>query len=129
MEKSDYFSTSSKSPALSGKKVKNEDKVNIIIQNLKINFSDGTWAEARNVTKKGVNIFIKQLNSCTSYRKGEKNHTFTIAVFPEAGYSLINFLNPKMVSQFIYEKQDINWQNQTDSDSEIYSNSDDIEEP
>ena len=130
MEKSDYFSISSESPVLPGKKVKNEDKVTKIIQNLKINFSDGTQAEVRNITKKGANIFIKQLNSCTSYHKSEKNHTFTIAVYiPEAGYSLIKFLNLKMVSQFIYEKQGVNWQNQIDSDSETDSYSDDIEEP
>ena len=119
MKKSDNFSTSSESLFLSGKKVKNDNKLLKIIQKFKINFADGSWAEARNVTKKGANIFIKQLNSCTSYHKREKNHTFTFAIdIPEAGYSIIKFLNPKMVSQFIYEKQGVNWQNQNDIDSE-----------
>ena len=59
MEKSDNFSISSESPVLPSKKVKNEDKVIKIIKNLKINFSDGTWAEAGNVTKKGSKYFYQ----------------------------------------------------------------------
>ena len=118
MEKYDIFSTSSESHAFPDKKVKKENK----FQKLKFNFTDGFWVQAKNVTKKGPKIFIKQLNSCTSYHKREKNHTFTNVVYiPESGYSIIKFLNEKLASQFIYEKQGVNWQNQIESDSDSES--------
>ena len=127
MEKYDIFSTSSKSPTPSIKKVKNENKFLKLIQ--KLTFIDGYWVQAKNVTKKGPKIFIKQLNSCTSYHKREKNHTFTIVVYiPEAGYSIIKFLNAKLASQFIYEKQGVNWQNQIDSDNDSESDSEENED-
>ena len=119
MERNDNFSTSSESSKLSGKTVKNENNLLKSVQKLKINFTEGYWVQAKNVTKKGSRIFIKQLNSCTSYHKKEKNHTFTNVLYiPEAGYSIIQFLNGKMASQFIYERQGVNWQDQTDSDSD-----------
>ena len=126
---SDNFSTSSESSTISGKKIKKEKKLLKVILKLKSNFADGYWIEAKNVTKKGPKTFIKQLNSCTSYRKREKNHTFTFVLYiPEAGYALINFLNPKMASQFIYERQGVIWQNQTDSESDSESESEESEE-
>ena len=82
-------------------------------------FQNGYWIEAKNVTKNGPETFIKQLNKCTSYHQNERNHTFTHVLYiPYLGYSLINFLNEKMASQFIYEKQGVNWLDQTDSDSD-----------
>ena len=126
---SDNFSTSSESSTISGKKIKKEKKLLKVILKLKSNFADGYWIEAKNVTKKGPKIFIKQLNSCTSYRKREKNHTFTFVLYiPEAGYALINFLNPKMASQFIYERQGVIWQNQTDSESDSENESEESED-
>ena len=126
---SDNFSTSSETSTISGKKLRKEKKLLKVILKLKNNFADGCWIEAKNVTKKGPSIFIKQLNSCTSYRKREKNHTFTFVLYiPEAGYALINFLNPKMASQFIYERQGVIWQNQTDSESDSESESEESEE-
>ena len=119
MEKSENFSTSSENSTLSDKKAKIENKLLKIILNTIMNFSNGYWVHAKYVTKKGPKIFIKQLNSCTSYHKSEKNHTFTNVIYiPEAGCAIIKFLNSKMASQFFYERQGVNWQNQTDSDSE-----------
>lgn len=124
-EKSDKFSALSESSTISDKELKKENKILKVILHFKINFADGYWIQAKNVTKNGAKIFIKQLNSCTSYHKRESNHTFTFIVYiPEAGYSIINFLNLKMASQFIYERQGVNWQNQTDSDSDSHSESD-----
>ena len=126
---SDNFSTSSETSTISGKKLRKEKKLLKVILKLKNNFADGYLIEAKNVTKKGPRIFIKQLNSCTSYRKREKNHTFTFVLYiPEAGYAIINFLNPKMASQFIYERQGVIWQNQTDSESDSESESEESED-
>lgn len=123
------FSTSSESPIISGIKVKEDNKLLKLIEKLNINFIDGCWVQGKNVTKKGSRIFIKQLNSCTSYHKREKNHTFTNLVYiPEAGFTIIQFLNEKLASQFIYERQGVNWQNQTDSDSESESDSNEDED-
>ena len=129
MERTDNFSTSSESSILSGKTVKNENKLLKLVQKLNLNFTEGHWVQAKNVTKKGSRIFIKQLNSCTSYHKKEKNHTFTNVLYiPEAGYSIIQFLNAKLASQFIYERQGVNWQDQTDSDSDSESDSEEHED-
>ena len=118
MERNENFSTSFESSILSGKKVKKEKNLLKSVQKFNIHFTEGYWVQAKNVTKKGSRIFIKQLNSCTSYHKKEKNHTFTNVLYiPEAGYSMIQFLNPKLASQFIYERQGVNWLDQTDSDS------------
>lgn len=116
-QKSESYSTSSEKPEKI--KAKNKQKILSKIEKTKINFDNGYWLQAKNVTKKGYEIFINQLNRWTSYRKYEKNHTFThVFYIPNAGYTLINFLNENIANQFFMERQGANWLDETFSDDE-----------
>lgn len=116
---SDNNSTSSENSAHS-------KKTNYFIQNSKlnkilynINFETGYWVQSENVTKKGPEIFIKDLNRCTSYYPKKKNHTFTdVFYIQDSGYSLIHFLNEKLASQFFSEKEGVNWLGQIEDEED-----------
>lgn len=98
-----------------------------IISKTKYSFENGYWLEVKNVTKKGPENFIRQLNRYNSYHRKEKNRTFTHALYiPTLGYSLINFLNKKLSDQFYYEAQGVNLlQSDTESESDSDDNSED----
>ena len=89
-------------------------------------FENGYWVEAKNVTKNDPKTFIKLLNKSTSYHHKKRIHTFTHVLYiPSLGYSLINFLNEKMASQFFYQGNGLIWlQTDTEDDEE----SEEIEE-
>ena len=96
----------------------------LIISKTKYSFENGYWLEVKNVTKKGPENFIRQLNRYNSYHRKEKNRTFTHALYiPTLGYSLINFLNKKLSDQFYYEAQGVNL-DQSDTESESDSDDD-----
>lgn len=108
-------------------KVMNIIHILLIYGKTKYSFENGYWLEAKNVTKKGPETFIRQLNRYNSYHRKEKNRTFTHALYiPTLGYSLINFLNKKLSDQFYYEAQGVNL-DQSDTESES-DNDDDSED-
>ena len=97
----------------------------LIAKSLNI-FENGYWVEAKNVIKNDPKTFIKILNKSTSYHHKKRIHTFTHVLYiPSLGYSLINFLNEKMASQFFYQGNGLIWlQTDTEDDEE----SEEIEE-
>ena len=130
---SDFISKSTKSTITSN----NLKCVNIIINVINIleiinqtkkDFENGYWLQADNIIKNEPELFIKELNRCTSYHPEEKNHTFTHVLYiPSLGYTLINFLNKKCASQFIYEKQGVYWANGAIKDEEELDSEEDEE--
>ena len=89
-------------------------------------FENGYWVEAKNVTKNDPRTFIKLLNKSTSYQPKKRIHTFTHVLYiPSLGYSLINFLNEKMASQFFYQGNGLIW---LDTDTEDDEECDECEE-
>ena len=97
-----------------------------LIEKSKIFFENGYWVEAKNVIKKDPKAFIRLLNKSTSYHHKKRIHTFTHVLYiPSLGYSLINFLNEKMASQFLYQANGLIWiETHTEDDEE----SEEIEE-
>ena len=109
-------SSASSSHSKTSKHSTENSKLNQLL--FKLNLFIGYWVISKNVTKKGPDIFIRDLNRCTSYYPKERNHTFTdVFYIPEAGFCIIHFLSKKFAAQYFSQRQGVNWLGQTE-DSE-----------